>query len=260
MDLCGRISPASRGVNHYIFQRIDGHSHMRFMYLLSAKLECFEYFIKFQKLVQNLKVRTIKTVVSDNGGKFVNSKLKNLFDIKGICHLPKALYTPQRNPIAERGNQSLLEQIQVMMQHNSVPSEWWGEASAMAAFLLNRTPVVTLNFVAVLTILNSPKARRKSKINPKGTLSKDNNPLPKGWVYDNIQSKAPSDVDSSISGGQLCKPPNLLAGTVINRTPHTFKEAMASSKSDAWMVAIQNKFSSLGRHGVLEEVKPWEGL
>ncbi|MBW0469148.1 hypothetical protein O181_008863 [Austropuccinia psidii MF-1] len=310
-----------------------------------------------------------------------------------------------------------------MMQDNSVPAEWWGEASAMAAFVLNRTPVSSLSYLAPLSkwdlsislnltglhpfgctvIMNSPKAWRKSKINPTGIvcmlvgiqeghhsyclfdpktksiyishdcifkdreafwpshstsalvtskdplllpsipafyfsfqnyqipagksknvlsvpgegssgdisanpevipiqdttspsydlkpptqlgedsapplpdqpesnlpdtpmLAKDNNPLPKGWVYDNVTSKAPKDVDSSISrgnivsGGQFRKPPNHFASAVINNTPHTFKEAMASSKSNAWMAAIQNEFSSLEQHGVLEEVKLCEGL
>ncbi|MBW0553236.1 hypothetical protein O181_092951 [Austropuccinia psidii MF-1] len=97
-------------------------------------------------------------------------------------------------------------------------------------------------------------------------LAKDNNPLPKGWVYDNVPSKAPKDVDSSISGenivsgGRFRKPPYCFAGAVINNTPRTLKEAMASSNSDAWMAAIQNEFSSLERHGVLEEVKLREGL
>ncbi|MBW0540383.1 hypothetical protein O181_080098 [Austropuccinia psidii MF-1] len=188
MDLCGPILPASHEGNRYIFQIIDGYSHMRFVYLLSAKSECFEYFIKFQRLVENLKGRTIKTVVSDNGGEFVNWKFKNLFEIKGICHIPTAPYTPQQNPIAERGNRSLLERIRVMMQDNSVPAECWGEASAMAAFVLNRTPVSSLNFLAPLSkwdlsislnftglhpfgctvIMNSPKAWRKSKVNPTG--------------------------------------------------------------------------------------------
>ncbi|MBW0481431.1 hypothetical protein O181_021146 [Austropuccinia psidii MF-1] len=148
MNLCGPISPASHGGNCYIFQIIDGHSHMRFLYLLSSKLECFEHFIKFQRLVENLKGRKIKTVVSDNCGEFFHSKFKNLFDIKGICHIPTAPYTPQQNPIAERGSQSLLERIRVMMHDNSIPAEWWGEASGMAAFVLNRTPVSILNFVA----------------------------------------------------------------------------------------------------------------
>ncbi|MBW0535983.1 hypothetical protein O181_075698 [Austropuccinia psidii MF-1] len=190
MDLCGPISPASQGGNKYIFHIIDGHSHMRFVYLLSTKSECFEYFVKFQNLVENLKGRTIKTVISDNGGEFVNSKFKDLFDIKCIHHLPTAPYTPQQNPVAKRGNRSLLERVRVMMLNNMVPSEWWGEASAMPAFILNRTPVSTLDFIAPLSkwdwsaslhlaglhpfgctaIMNYPKPRRKSKINPTGIL------------------------------------------------------------------------------------------
>ncbi|MBW0588896.1 hypothetical protein O181_128611 [Austropuccinia psidii MF-1] len=71
------------------------------------------------------------------------------------------------------------------------------------------------------------------------TLAKDNNPLPKGWVYDNIPSKSPNDVDSNISSGNIVsgnwfhKAPNCFSGKVTNNTPCTIKEAMASSKSDA---------------------------
>ncbi|MBW0487092.1 hypothetical protein O181_026807 [Austropuccinia psidii MF-1] len=79
-------------------------------------------------------------------------------------------------------------------------------------------------------------------------LAKDNYPFPKGISSGNIAS-----------GGRFHKPPNCFSGEVINKTSRTFKEAMASSKSDAWMVAIQNRFSSLKRHGVLEKGKIWEG-
>ncbi|MBW0481868.1 hypothetical protein O181_021583 [Austropuccinia psidii MF-1] len=267
------------------------------------------------------------------------------------------------------------------MQDNCVPAEWWEEASSMGAFVLNRTPVSTLNFLAPLSTLcmlvgiqeahhnycffepntNSvyvshdcilkdkeafwpshstpalplllpsipafdlsfqnyqiPAEESKNVLSVPGEgssgdiseypevipirnttsplynlkpprplggdsvpplpdqpesnlpdtpmLAKDNNPLPKGWFYDKVPSKAPKDVDSSISrgnivsGGRFCKPPNCFAGAVINNTPHTFKEAMALSKSDAWMAAIQNEFSSLEQHGVLEVVKLWEGI
>ncbi|MBW0579534.1 hypothetical protein O181_119249, partial [Austropuccinia psidii MF-1] len=164
MDLCGPISPESCGGNRYIFRGINGHSHTRFVYLLSAKSECFEYFIKFQNLVENLKGKTIKIVVSDNGGKCFNSKLNNLFYVKGISHLPTAPYTPQQNPVYQRGNFSVIKD-------NSVPAEWWGGAFSMPAFVLNRTPVSSLNFVAPLTTMISPKTQWKSKINPIDTLS-----------------------------------------------------------------------------------------
>ncbi|MBW0478349.1 hypothetical protein O181_018064 [Austropuccinia psidii MF-1] len=352
---------------------------MRFDYLLSTKSDCFKTFVKFQNLVENLKGRTIKTVVSDNGGEFVNSKFKNLFDVKGIPHLQTAPYTPQQNPVAERGNRTLLERVPVMMHNNKVPSEWWGEASAMAAFILNRTPMSTINFVAPLSkwdssvslhlaglhpfgctaIMSSPKARWKSKIDPTGILCmlvgiqeghhnyrlfdpitgsiyishncvfknkeafwpshssptpvlvqeplllpslplfnvslhenrnypegtvansqatpfrtttspitskeeasltspplfeqpestsslENSHPLPKGWTYDVVPIEAPHNVDYNISdktilsGGCSRKPPNHFAGAVVNKAPGSFREAMSSSKSNAWLLAVQN--------------------
>ncbi|MBW0516785.1 hypothetical protein O181_056500 [Austropuccinia psidii MF-1] len=406
MDLCGPISPASRGGNKYIFQIIDGYSHMRFVYLLSSKSECFDSFVKFQNLVENLKEQTIKTVVSDNGGEFINAKFKNLFDLKGILHLPTAPYTPQQNPVSERGNWSLLERIRVMMLDNCVPFEWWGEALAMAAFLLNRTPVSTLDFVAPLSkwdssvalhldglhpfgctaIMNSPKPRRKSKIGPTGTLcmlvgiqeghrnyrlfdaktgyihishhcifkdeeafciahsltlspsvqeplllpsiplfnfSSDgsaqfrarepdiseeafpegtpakpqatpthtSNPpipsvkdassigpplvvhpesvstlenggsLPKGWTYDTVPVEAPCNIDKHIlGGGRSRKTPARFDGAVVNKAPCSFREAMSSSESNDWLLAVQNEFASLERHEVLEEVELQKNL
>ncbi|MBW0581113.1 hypothetical protein O181_120828, partial [Austropuccinia psidii MF-1] len=88
----------------------------------------------------------IKTVVSDNGGEFINKDFLNLFEKSGIIHLPTAPYTPQQNPVAERANRSLLEKIRVLLLDYQVPTEWWGEACAMATYLLNRTPVSSLGF------------------------------------------------------------------------------------------------------------------
>ncbi|MBW0533586.1 hypothetical protein O181_073301 [Austropuccinia psidii MF-1] len=94
----------------------------------------------------------------------------------------------------------------------------------------------------------------------------NNNYLPKGWTYNVVPVEAPQNVDSSISssniltGGRLRRPPSRFAGAVINKAPVSFKEAMASTNSDAWLVAVQNEFSSLEHHGVLEEVVFRDGL
>ncbi|MBW0503102.1 hypothetical protein O181_042817 [Austropuccinia psidii MF-1] len=250
---------------------------MQFVYLLSTKSECFKYSVKFQNLVENLKGRTIKTVISDNGGEFVNSKFKHILNTKGICHLPTAPYTPQQNPVAERGDQLLLQRVWVMMLDNKVPSKWWGEASAMAVFILNRTPFSTLNFVAPLKencpgntsaspqvspIIDTASPSSNLQIpfeadfsaptfpeqpNSTSFLSKgNNNPFPKGLNYNFVPVEAPQNVNSRISnsniltGGQMCRLPSCFEGVVINEAPVSFKEAMASSKSGGLLVAIKN--------------------
>ncbi|MBW0524235.1 hypothetical protein O181_063950 [Austropuccinia psidii MF-1] len=246
MDLCGPISPASRG---------------------APSLSALSLLSNSKNLGENLKGRTIKTVISDNGGEFVNSKFKHLFNIKGVCHLPTEPYTPQQNPVAERGNPSLLERVWVMMLNNGVPSEWWGEASAMAMFILNRTPVSTLDFVTPLrwvsdlftstvplyhpylitsvskilvrSIMTSQipfKADSSAPTfseqpNSTSSLSRgNNNSLPKGCTYDVVPVEAPQNVNSSISssniltGGRLRRPPSHSSGAAINKAPFFFKK------------------------------------
>ncbi|MBW0492184.1 hypothetical protein O181_031899 [Austropuccinia psidii MF-1] len=109
MDLCGPITPISCGGNRYIFKLIDGFSHMRFVYLSKEKEDSYHSFLKLQSLVKNQTSNIIKIVVSDNGGEFVNHKFPALFFSKGIQHLTTAPYTPQQNPVSERGNRTLLE-------------------------------------------------------------------------------------------------------------------------------------------------------
>ncbi|MBW0489733.1 hypothetical protein O181_029448 [Austropuccinia psidii MF-1] len=189
MDICGPISPTSRGGNKYVFQLIDGYSHMRFIYLLKSKSESFGKFIKFQIFAENQTGKQIKTVVSNNGGEFINSKFQELFLKKGIIHQPTAPSTPQQNPISERGNHTLFEKVRVMLHDYQVPSEWWGEACAMATFILNRTPTAAISFqtpisrwsslatnlsnlhpFVCLAVMHFPKERQTSKVNPTGVL------------------------------------------------------------------------------------------
>ncbi|MBW0537181.1 hypothetical protein O181_076896 [Austropuccinia psidii MF-1] len=189
MDVCGPTSPMSCGGNKYVFQLIDGYSHMRFIYLLKSKSECFGKFIEFQRLAENQTGRQIKTIISDNGGEFVNSKFQELFSTRGIIHQPTSPYTPQQNPIPEHGNCTLFEKVRVMLHDYQVPLEWWGEACAMAMFILNRmpssavffqTPISRWNSLAedlsnlhpfgCLDIMHIPKEKRTSKVDPTGVL------------------------------------------------------------------------------------------
>ncbi|MBW0477421.1 hypothetical protein O181_017136 [Austropuccinia psidii MF-1] len=423
MDLCRPISPTSQGGNRYIFQIIDSQSHMTLIYLLKTKSECFETFVKFQALVENQTTRTIKTVASNHGGEFLSLRFSAMFSAKGICHLSTAPYTPQKNPVVERGNHSLLERLRVMIHHNSVPAKWWGEAEAIPAFLLNRTPVLAHNFRTPLSMwdtstsfnlsylhpfgctveMNNPKLWQKSKVKPIGALCvlveiqehhhnyqlfdpagkkilmshychfiddeafwpthpfpsqiplfipsialfnscnaveekpdslghllsalpddlakdsvaapihsnhqytsllppieegcgsvtdpvqqgpdetdrtceytlnsdplfssiKKSTTLPKGWVCEKVLEKAPKDItsgitnDNIISSGCVRSPSNCFAAAVISKAPCSFKEAMASLKSNSFAFAIQNEFSSLEKHVVFEEVEFHNGL
>ncbi|MBW0540348.1 hypothetical protein O181_080063 [Austropuccinia psidii MF-1] len=88
--------------------------------------------------------------------------------------------------------------------------------------------------------------------------------IPKGWTYDVVPVIPPSSISSKVSmenvvsGKRTRKPPARFAGVVINNTPRSYLDALRSDSAERWVVAIQNEFTSLECHGVLEEV-PYDG-
>ncbi|MBW0538675.1 hypothetical protein O181_078390 [Austropuccinia psidii MF-1] len=86
-------------------------------------------------------------------------------------------------------------------------------------------------------------------------------PLPKGWRHELVAETTPKDVTSKvsienfISGKRSRKPPIRFAGAVVGTTPRSFREALASSKSNAWLTAVAKEFASLERHQVVKEVR-----
>ncbi|CAI7879650.1 unnamed protein product [Closterium sp. NIES-53] len=63
---------------------------------------------------------------------------------KGIKHDITTPYTPQHNGVAEWLNRTLVEAIRSLLQHSKLGNEWWGEASALAAWIRNRVPTKVL--------------------------------------------------------------------------------------------------------------------
>ena len=49
-------------------------------------------------------------------------------------------HTPQLNGMSERRNQTLLDMIQSMMSHTTLPISFWGYALETAIHILNRVP------------------------------------------------------------------------------------------------------------------------
>jgi transposase InsO family protein len=187
MDVCGPITPATCGGNRYFLKIIDGHSKYRFIFPMSNKSQSFDFFLIFLHKAENYTGQTLKSVVSDNGGEFVNNRFKELFNSRGIVHHTTSPYTPQQNPFAERGNRTTVEKARAMLLTSGLPLEWWGEAVTTAVYLENRSPDSSILMKAPLelwtgsppdlssihpfgcqVILYKEKHRRPSKLSPTG--------------------------------------------------------------------------------------------
>ncbi|PLW34541.1 hypothetical protein PCASD_12926 [Puccinia coronata f. sp. avenae] len=188
MDLCGPITPASRGGNKYFLKIIDGYSKYRFIYPLRCKSDTFSTFLVFLNQAENFTNQRLHSVVSDNGGEFVNASFKALYSDKGIVHHTTAPYTPQQNPFAERGNRTTVEKARALLMTSGLSLSWWGDAVTTAVYLENRTPDSSIKWISPFELWNGhapdlsrlipfgcrvviyeEKKWRESKFSPSGT-------------------------------------------------------------------------------------------
>ncbi|MBW0511095.1 hypothetical protein O181_050810 [Austropuccinia psidii MF-1] len=84
--------------------------------------------------------RTIKKLVSDRGGEFLNSQFKELADSSGFQHIFSPSYTPQHNGFAERANWTIPEKAECLPNSSNLPKPYWDEAINTATILSNLIP------------------------------------------------------------------------------------------------------------------------
>ena len=72
-DICGPLSTKTYNNKEYFITFIDDYSKFAYVYLISAKLEVFDYFRKYRIEVEMQLGRNVKVLRTDRGGEY-NSK------------------------------------------------------------------------------------------------------------------------------------------------------------------------------------------
>ncbi|KAJ9561413.1 hypothetical protein OSB04_006573 [Centaurea solstitialis] len=139
-DVCGPFSHEARGGYRYFITFTDDFSRYGYVYLMRHKSESFEKFREYQNEVQNQLDRKIKFLRSDRGGEYLSQEFGNHLMECGIVSQLTPPYTPQMNGVSERRNRTLLDMVQSMMFHSTLPVSFWGHALKTAAHILNRAP------------------------------------------------------------------------------------------------------------------------
>ena len=145
-DLSGCISPASVNGYRYYFKLTDGYSKFKHIYFLKSKSETFKYFVEFKSMVEKQTGYKIKRLVNDNGGEYMDGSFQKFLKDEGIIMDRTAAYTPQQNPISERGNRTATEKARCMLIDANLPERLWAEAVATAVYIENRCPEASIDF------------------------------------------------------------------------------------------------------------------
>nr|GEW69259.1 retrotransposon protein, putative, Ty1-copia subclass [Tanacetum cinerariifolium] len=96
-DVCGPFKIMSRQGASYFITFTDDFNHYGYVYLLKHKHEVFETFKLFQKEVENQLGKTIKSLRSDRGGKYMSQEFLDHLKDHGIIAHRTPPYTPQHN-------------------------------------------------------------------------------------------------------------------------------------------------------------------
>lgn len=145
-DLSGCISPPSVNEYRYYFKLTDGFSKFKHIYFLKYKSETFKYFVEFKNMVERQTGHKIKRLVNDNGGEYLDGSFQTFLKQEGIIMDKTAAYTPQQNPISERGNRTTTERARCMLIDADLPKKLWAEAVSTAVYIENRSPEASIDF------------------------------------------------------------------------------------------------------------------
>ncbi|GJV02627.1 ribonuclease H-like domain-containing protein [Tanacetum coccineum] len=84
----------------------------------------------------------VKTIRCDNGTRFKNRIMNELYEMKGIRREFSVARTPQQNSVAERKNRTLIEAARTMLADSKLPTTFWAKAVNTACYVQNRVLVI----------------------------------------------------------------------------------------------------------------------
>ncbi|MBW0516672.1 hypothetical protein O181_056387 [Austropuccinia psidii MF-1] len=111
-----------------------------FVQFLKKKSDAFSQFLLVKKGMENHHDRTLKKLVSDCGGEFLNENFNDLSRDCGFKHVFAPPETPQQNVFSERENRTILETAHCMLGASNLPRSYWEEELKTATMLSNILP------------------------------------------------------------------------------------------------------------------------
>ncbi|GJV16848.1 putative ribonuclease H-like domain-containing protein [Tanacetum coccineum] len=138
IDLFGPTSIRSIDHKYYCLVITDDYSRFCWVFFLETKDETYPILKDFISLVENQLNKKVKAIRCDNGTKFKNAKLIELYEEKGIKRDYSNARTPQQNGVAERKNRTLIEAARTMLADSKLPNMFWTKAVSTTCYVLNR--------------------------------------------------------------------------------------------------------------------------
>lgn len=144
-DIYGPITSATPAGRCYLLLLVNDLSHYMWVMLLTTKDQAATAIKRFRTSVEVETGKKLQLLRIDHGGEFTVATFAEYCTEEGISRQLMAPYSVQQNGVIEHQNMSVFSTVHSLMKAKGVPARFWGEVVPTAAYLLNRSPMKSVN-------------------------------------------------------------------------------------------------------------------
>jgi transposase InsO family protein len=115
-DLCGPMTPTTPGRRCYFLLLVDDLSHYMWVMVLGSKGEAANAIKRVQVVAKAECDRKLRVLRTDNGGEFTATEFASYCADEGVQRHYSAPYSPQRNSVVERRNQTVVGMARALLK------------------------------------------------------------------------------------------------------------------------------------------------
>ena len=140
-DVCGPMRTQAKHGHLYVLTVTDDLTRFSWVYFLKDKASAYSYLEEFLTMVETQFKTKVSKLRTDQGGEFLNDRLRVILTTRGILHQTTNAYTPQQNGVAERLNRTLGDKVRcIYIDHPDIPQNIWPNVYRHANHLRNLSP------------------------------------------------------------------------------------------------------------------------
>ena len=114
---------------------------------MKSRYELFSHFSAFFVEIQTQFHVSVQPLRSDNAKGYLSESFQSFMLQNGILYQTSCVDTLSQNGVAERKNGHLLKTARTLLFQMNVPKHFWADAVSIVCFLINRMPLLVLNWV-----------------------------------------------------------------------------------------------------------------
>jgi hypothetical protein len=139
-DVCGPMQTQAYDGSRYFLTIVDHYSRLLCVIPIRQKDEAAAEILKWILWAERQTGAKVKQILTDNGGEYVNTFLRNSLSSQGIQHITTAPHNSEQNGMAERSNRTVMDGARTVLDESGLPKRFWNFAVTFVAYSRNRSP------------------------------------------------------------------------------------------------------------------------